>query len=82
MNRTHTPTRLRAICRERGYSMRRLADELEVTRETVRTWADGENHPQRRNARALQAIFGMPVEALLAPDPGTTATAAQERDGR
>ena len=67
-----TPTRLRAVCRERGYSLRRLARELDTSPEAVRAWQAGENRPQRRNARALQAVFGMPVDELLKPDPETT----------
>ncbi|MBA4607452.1 helix-turn-helix transcriptional regulator [Aeromicrobium sp. Marseille-Q0843] len=54
---------------ERGWSQRRLADELGVSRQTVISIEKGRYDPSLPLAFRLAAVFGCRIEDLFVPDP-------------
>ncbi|WP_286930746.1 MULTISPECIES: helix-turn-helix transcriptional regulator [Aeromicrobium] len=54
---------------ERGWSQRRLADELGVSRQTVISIEKGRYDPSLPLAFRLAAVFACRIEDLFVPDP-------------
>ncbi|RYZ62768.1 MAG: transcriptional regulator [Proteobacteria bacterium] len=54
---------------ERGWSQRRLADELGVSRQTVISIEKGRYDPSLPLAFRLAEVFGCRIEDLFVPDP-------------
>jgi transcriptional regulator with XRE-family HTH domain len=71
-NTRPTATRLRKLRRDRGMRQRDLADVLGVHLAAVSLWERGGIRPHPRTARALEIVFGEPIEALIARDTTTT----------
>ena len=63
-----TLTHLRRAREARGLSLRQLAAALDCSQQAPFTWEHGRARPHRKYHAGLRAIFGQPVDALLAPD--------------
>jgi putative transcriptional regulator len=60
--------RLRVLRAERDWSQARLADELEVSRQTVNAIENGKYDPSLPLAFRIARVFGHPIEAIFLPD--------------
>ncbi|WP_353809653.1 helix-turn-helix domain-containing protein [Agromyces sp. SYSU T00194] len=56
--------RIRRALRVSGVGVGEMADELEVSRNTVSNWINGRNAPRRRDLRVIAMRTGMPLEWL------------------
>lgn len=61
-------TKLRSERKRRGWTLAYLAGLLNVHVSTVHLWEQGKHAPYRRTSDVLEAIFGMPIDALLEPE--------------
>ncbi len=57
--------RLRAARMECGMSQQEVADQLEMSKQTVSAWERGERPPQLDVALRLAAIYGVPLQVLV-----------------
>ena len=55
---------LKRLREERGWTQRRLADELNVSEQTVRTWERGTRSPLLEHRTRLSDLFGRTPEQL------------------
>ena len=60
--------RLKVLRAERDWTQADLADQLQVTRQTINAIERGKYDPSLPLAFKLAALFGMPIEALFSPD--------------
>ena len=60
--------RLRVLRAERDWSQARLADELEVSRQTVNAIENGKYDPSLPLAFRIARLFAQPIEAIFFPD--------------
>ena len=60
--------RLKVRRAERDWTQADLADQLQVTRQTINAIEKGKYDPSLPLAFKLAALFGMPIEALFSPD--------------
>jgi len=60
--------RLKVLRAERDWTQADLADQLQVTRQTINAIEKGKYDPSLPLAFKLAALFGMPIEALFFPD--------------
>ena len=60
--------RLKVLGAERDWTQSDLADQLQVTRQTINAIEKGKYDPSLPLAFKLAALFGMPIEALFSPD--------------
>ena len=60
--------RLKVLRAERDWTQADLADQLQVTRQTINAIEKGKYDPSLPLAFKLAALFGMPIEALFSPD--------------
>lgn len=51
--------------REKGLSQEQLAEALDVSRQTVSRWENGERVPASDNLARLSQVLGVPMESLL-----------------
>jgi putative transcriptional regulator len=65
--------RLRVLRAERDWSQARLADELEVSRQTVNAIETGRYDPSLPLAFRIARVFGQPIEAIFFPDGSSEA---------
>jgi transcriptional regulator with XRE-family HTH domain len=66
------PTRLNCERRRRGWSQQHVANLVGLhTPSTVSRWERRSRRPYRRHAVRLEAVFGMPLAALLEDESGT-----------
>ena len=70
--------RLRVLRAERNWSQGRLADELNVSRQTVNAIENGKYDPSLPLAFKMSRLFGMPIEEIFEPD-GSAQGARQGR---
>jgi putative transcriptional regulator len=63
--------RVRELRAERGWSQADLAQQLEVSRQSVNAIETGKYDPSLPLAFAIARLFGTPVEAIFSPDPET-----------
>ena len=61
-------TRLRVLRAEREWSQARLADELEVSRQTVNAIETGKYDPSLALAFRIARLFAQPIETIFFPD--------------
>jgi transcriptional regulator with XRE-family HTH domain len=54
---------MRARMRERGITQAALSEQLRVSQGTVCRWQLGERYPTDANARRLEKILGIPMDA-------------------
>ena len=59
--------RLRVLRAERNWSQQRLADELNVSRQTVNAIENGKYDPSLPLAFKMAAVFEMPIEQIFEP---------------
>ncbi len=59
---------LRELRAERGWSQGALADQLDVSRQTVNAIENGRYDPSLPLAFAIAALFERPIEAIFYPD--------------
>ena len=60
--------RLKVLRAERDWTQADLADQLQVTRQTINAIEKGKYDPSLPLAFKLAALFGMPIEAIFFPD--------------
>lgn len=60
--------KIRTVRVEQGISQEALAELLEVSRQTVSKWENGQVRPSAENLARLSQVFGVPVDALLKDD--------------
>ena len=61
--------RLQNTRRQAGLTQRVVADELEVTPQTIRNWEAGRNEPPHRLRRQLADLYGTTVPEIMGQDP-------------
>jgi len=59
---------VRELRTERGWSQGELADELEVSRQTVNAIETGRYDPSLPLAFAIARLFGKPIEKIFSPE--------------
>ena len=60
--------RLKVLRADRDWTQADLADQLQVTRQTINAIEKGKYDPSLPLAFKLAALFGMPIEAIFFPD--------------
>ncbi len=60
--------RLRVLRAERNWSQAKLADELNVSRQTVNAIENGKYDPSLPLAFKMAAVFGMSIEEIFEPE--------------
>lgn len=60
--------KIRTVRAEQGISQEALAELLEVSRQTVSKWENGQVRPSAENLARLSQVLGVPVDALLKDD--------------
>jgi putative transcriptional regulator len=60
--------RLKVLRAGRDWTQADLADQLQVTRQTINAIEKGKYDPSLPLAFKLAALFGMPIEAIFFPD--------------
>ena len=60
--------RLKVLRAERDWTQARLAEELDVSRQTVNAIETGKFDPSLPLAFRLAAVFGEPIEAIFEPE--------------
>ena len=61
--------RLKVLRAERDWTQARLAEELEVSRQTVNAIETGKFDPSLPLAFRIAAVFGLPIESIFEPAP-------------
>lgn len=56
--------RVIALCKEKGVSRSKMADEIGISRSTPKDWADKKSTPQFSTVKKLAEYFGVPVTYL------------------
>lgn len=65
--------RLKALREERGWSQGALADQLDVSRQTVNALETGRYDPSLPLAFRIARLFGRSIEEVFLPDEAVTA---------
>lgn len=60
--------RLKVLRAGRDWTQADLADQLQVTRQTINAIEKGKYDPSLPLAFKLAALFGMPIETIFSPD--------------
>ncbi|MAS21348.1 MAG: transcriptional regulator [SAR116 cluster bacterium] len=60
--------RLKVLRAGRDWTQADLADQLQVTRQTINAIEKGKYDPSLPLAFKLAALFGMPIEVIFSPD--------------
>jgi len=60
--------RLKVLRAERDWTQADLADQLQVTRQTINAIEKGKYDPSLPLAFKLAALFRMPIETIFSPD--------------
>jgi putative transcriptional regulator len=63
-----TYNRIKAVLAERGKTNKVLADELDVTEETVSSWCVQKKQPSWKNLYAIADLLEIDVRELLVPN--------------
>ncbi|OON63116.1 transcriptional regulator [Massilia sp. KIM] len=61
--------RIRELRAERGWSQADLAEQLDVSRQSVNAIETGRYDPSLPLAFAIGRLFGVPLESIFSPDP-------------
>jgi putative transcriptional regulator len=59
---------LKVLRADRDWTQADLADQLQVTRQTINAIEKGKYDPSLPLAFKLAALFGMPIEAIFSPN--------------
>ena len=62
--------RLRELRDERGWSQGQLAEQLDVSRQTINALETGKYDPSLPLAFRIARLFGEPIESIFLPDAG------------
>lgn len=65
--------RLKVLRAERDWTQARLAEELDVSRQTVNAIETGKFDPSLPLAFRIATLFGQPIEAIFEPEAGPSA---------
>lgn len=60
--------RLRELRDERGWSQAQLAEQLDVSRQTINALETGKYDPSLPLAFRIARLFGEPIESIFLPD--------------
>lgn len=60
--------RLRELREQHGWSQGRLAEQLDVSRQTVNALETGKYDPSLPLAFRIARLFGAPIESIFLPD--------------
>ena len=60
---------LRSLREGRGWTQGALADELDVSRQTINALETGRYDPSLPLAFRISRLFGQPLESIFDPDP-------------
>ena len=60
--------RLRELREARGWSQGELAEQLEVSRQTINALETGKYDPSLPLAFAIAKLFGLSIESIFSPD--------------
>lgn len=60
--------RLRVLRAERNWSQGKLADELDVSRQTINAIENGKYDPSLPLAFKMSRLFNMPIENIFEPE--------------
>ena len=60
--------RLRRLREEHGMLQEELADQLNVSRQTISKWETGKSSPSLENLRLLSQLWSIPIEGILDDD--------------
>ena len=60
--------RLRRLREEHGVLQEELADQLNVSRQTISKWETGKSSPSLENLRLLSQLWSIPIEGILDDD--------------
>ena len=63
--------RLKVLRAERNWSQAKLADELDVSRQTINAIERGKYDPSLPLAFKIAKLFGSTIEDIFTPDAGT-----------
>jgi len=63
--------RLKVLRAERNWSQAKLADELDVSRQTINAIERGKYDPSLPLAFKMAKLFGSTIEDIFTPDAGT-----------
>ena len=61
-------SKMRELRGVRGWSQQELADRLAVSRQTINSIETGRYEPSLTLAFRIARLFGLPIEAVFAPD--------------
>ncbi len=56
--------RVIALCKEKGVSRSKMADEIGISRSTPKDWADKKSTPQFATVKKIAEYFGVPITYL------------------
>jgi len=59
---------IRTLRAERGWSQAELADQLDVSRQSVNAIETGKYDPSLPLAFAIAKLFNLPIESIFTPD--------------
>ena len=62
--------RLKVLRAERDWTQARLAEELDVSRQTVNAIETGKFDPSLPLAFRISSLFGQPIETIFTPEGG------------
>lgn len=70
--------RLKVLRAERDWTQAELAEELEVSRQTVNAVETGKYDPSLPLAFGIARVFGLPIEEIFLPDGADSAGKTRE----
>lgn len=73
---------LRALRAGRGWSQATLADQLDVSRQTVNALETGRYDPSLPLAFRIARLFDQPIETIFHPDDGPTPVPTARQNDR
>lgn len=56
---------LKAARTNAGFTQKEVAEQLDVTVETVRNWERGRSYPNAIRIQALEKLYGVPYDNLI-----------------
>ena len=74
--------KLQTLRRSRGLSQEQLAEILEVSRQAVSKWENGDSAPDLDRLRAICTYFGVTTDYLIWDEPEDAPQGAEEARSR
>ena len=69
INIWETGQKIKKVCLEHGYTVRRLQEELDIGFQSVYAWFAGSAVPSLDNMYQLSSLFEIPMEYMIAESP-------------